>query len=170
MTSISSHQSCPIYLGRLSLNSHLISKLVQVGLVADSASFAYNCFLEKLFKGSGQYLNNAVQTSSHRILILNFLQLIMASKPFPPVNGMTSFWRSSPGSLDNHRSSETLPSECDILIVGAGFSGGSLVTHMLAQPESKNKSIVIVEARQLCSGATGRNGSWQSFLQSWLVF
>jgi hypothetical protein len=82
----------------------------------------------------------------------------MSSKPFPPPNGMTSFWRSSPGSLDNHRSTEELPSLCDILIIGAGYSGGSLVTHMLSQTESKDKSIVVLEARQLCSGATGRNG------------
>ncbi|KAF5963435.1 oxidoreductase [Fusarium bulbicola] len=82
----------------------------------------------------------------------------MSSKPFPPPNGMPSFWRSSPGSLDNHRSTTELPSKCDILIIGAGFSGASLATHMLSQPESKDKSIVVLEARQLCSGATGRNG------------
>ncbi|KAF5671680.1 oxidoreductase [Fusarium heterosporum] len=82
----------------------------------------------------------------------------MTSKPFPPPNGMTSFWRSSPGSLDNHRSTDSLPSQCDILIIGAGFSGGALATHLLSHPESNNKSIVVLEARQLCSGATGRNG------------
>ncbi|KAF4332960.1 gamma-glutamylputrescine oxidoreductase [Fusarium beomiforme] len=82
----------------------------------------------------------------------------MPSKPFPPPNGMPSFWRSSPGSLDSHRSTEQLPAQCDILIIGAGYSGASLVTHMLSQPESKSKSIVVLEARQLCSGATGRNG------------
>ncbi|EGU75886.1 hypothetical protein FOXB_13589 [Fusarium oxysporum f. sp. conglutinans Fo5176] len=84
--------------------------------------------------------------------------LNMSSKPFPPPNGMTSFWRSSPGSLDNHRSTKELPSQCDILIIGAGYSGASLVTHMLSQPESKDKSIVVLKAWQLCSGATGRNG------------
>ncbi|KAI1024117.1 hypothetical protein LB504_005042 [Fusarium proliferatum] len=82
----------------------------------------------------------------------------MSSRPFPPPNGMSSFWRSSPGSLDNHRSTKHLPSQCDILIIGARYSGASLVTHMLSQPESKDKSIVVLEARQLCSGATGRNG------------
>ncbi|KAM5380873.1 hypothetical protein ACJZ2D_003397 [Fusarium nematophilum] len=80
------------------------------------------------------------------------------SNLFPPPRGMTSFWRSSPGPLDNHRSSESLPSQCDILIIGAGFSGASLVTHLLSQEESRTKSILILEARQLCSGATGRNG------------
>ncbi|KAG9250104.1 FAD dependent oxidoreductase [Emericellopsis atlantica] len=80
------------------------------------------------------------------------------SKPFPPARGMTSFWRSNPGSLDNHRSTESLPSECDILIIGAGYSGASLLTHLLANEKYKDKSIVVLEARQLCSGASGRNG------------
>ncbi|KAI1052406.1 hypothetical protein LB507_007512 [Fusarium sp. FIESC RH6] len=82
----------------------------------------------------------------------------MTTRPFPPPNGMTSFWRATPGSLDDHQSTAELPSKCDILIIGAGYSGASLVTHMLSQPESKDKSIVVLEARQLCSGATGRNG------------
>ncbi|RGP60777.1 hypothetical protein FSPOR_10458 [Fusarium sporotrichioides] len=82
----------------------------------------------------------------------------MNSRPFPSPNGMSSFWRSSPGALDNYRSTAQLPSESDIIIIGAGYSGASLVTHMLSQPESKDKSIVVLEARELCSGATGRNG------------
>ncbi|KAL4725811.1 hypothetical protein ACLX1H_006485 [Fusarium chlamydosporum] len=82
----------------------------------------------------------------------------MNSAPFPPPNGMTSFWRSSPGPLDNYRSTVELPSQCDIIIIGAGYAGASLITHMVSQAESKDKSIVVLEARQLCSGATGRNG------------
>ncbi|OBS17642.1 hypothetical protein FPOA_09378 [Fusarium poae] len=82
----------------------------------------------------------------------------MNPKPFPPPNGMASFWRSSPGVLDNYRSTSQIPSECDIIIVGAGYSGASLVTHMVSLPEARDKSIVVFEARELCSGATGRNG------------
>ncbi|KAJ4290267.1 hypothetical protein N0V90_010482 [Kalmusia sp. IMI 367209] len=82
----------------------------------------------------------------------------MAKTTLPPANGMSSFWRSSPGALDDYRSTESLPAECDVLIVGAGYSGASLITHFLSQAESANKSFVILEARQLCSGASGRNG------------
>ncbi|KAG8349655.1 hypothetical protein FVEN_g12119 [Fusarium venenatum] len=72
---------------------------------------------------------------------------------------MVSFWRSSPGVLDNHRStvSITFGVECDIIIIGAGYSGASLVTHMLSVPESRDKSIVVLEDLELCPGATGRN-------------
>lgn len=81
----------------------------------------------------------------------------------PPTNGMTSFWRSAPGSLDNYRSTDDLPNQVDVLIVGAGYSGASLITHLLAQHESRDKSFVILEARQLCSGASGRNGTYSLF-------
>ncbi|KAH7309817.1 FAD dependent oxidoreductase [Stachybotrys elegans] len=82
----------------------------------------------------------------------------MASKPFPVPKGMPSFWQTAPGHLDNHRSSAALPVESDIVIIGAGYSGASLVTHLLDNQGSQKKTILVLEARQLCSGATGRNG------------
>lgn len=88
----------------------------------------------------------------------------MAHKPFPHPDGMASFWRSSPGELDDFRSTKDLPSAADIVIVGAGFSGGSLVTHLLASDNARGKSILVLEARELCSGATGRNGNLCSLI------
>lgn len=71
---------------------------------------------------------------------------------------MKSFWRANPGTLDNHRSTAQLPEECDIVVVGAGYSAAALVTHIIAQAKGNLPSILVLEARQLCSGATGRNG------------
>jgi glycine/D-amino acid oxidase-like deaminating enzyme len=84
----------------------------------------------------------------------------MQSKNTPVPNGMTSFWRTEPHTLDSHRSTEFLPNKCDIAIIGAGYAGASVTHHILSQisPGSKPPSIVILEARQACSGATGRNG------------
>ena len=81
-------------------------------------------------------------------------------KYIPVPNGTTSFWRTEPHFLDSHRSTESLPQECDIVVVGAGYAGASVVHHILDQisPGSMLPSIVILEARQACSGATGRNG------------
>jgi hypothetical protein len=42
--------------------------------------------------------------------------------PFPTAHSMPSYWRSNSNPIDSHRSSETLPSEADIVIVGAGYS------------------------------------------------
>ncbi|PLN83231.1 FAD dependent oxidoreductase superfamily [Aspergillus taichungensis] len=83
------------------------------------------------------------------------------ARSFPADHGMTSFWRSQPHALDNHRSTEILPESSDIVIIGSGYAGTSTAYHCLQRSQSagaENPSIVILEARQACSGATGRNG------------
>lgn len=81
------------------------------------------------------------------------------SAPSLAPNSITSFWRTEPHHLDNHRSTESLPTECDIVIVGAGYAGASVAHHILEQTNGSNRpAILILEGRQACSGATGRNG------------
>jgi ribulose 1,5-bisphosphate synthetase/thiazole synthase len=76
-----------------------------------------------------------------------------------PVPGSTkSFWRTDLDELDSHRSTPDLPAEADVVIIGAGFSGASLA-HYLYEDNHNPPSVVILEAREACSGATGRNGS-----------
>ena len=81
----------------------------------------------------------------------------MASRPFPVPNPTLPFWRTQLHELDNYRSTEELPSKCDVLIIGAGFSGTAVAYHLLDGNPSP-PSITILEARSVCSGATGRNG------------
>lgn len=82
------------------------------------------------------------------------------SEPFPIDHGMTSFWRSEPHPFDNHRSTDVLPDESDVVIIGAGFAGAATAYHCLQRSKalSRDLSVVVLEARQACSGATGRNG------------
>ena len=78
----------------------------------------------------------------------------------PPVpNSTTSFWRTAAHELDRHRSTPELPTECDIVIVGAGFAGAALA-HFLYKDNPSPPPVVILEAREACSGATGRNGMY----------
>ncbi|KAI1380274.1 FAD dependent oxidoreductase [Hypoxylon crocopeplum] len=79
------------------------------------------------------------------------------ASPFPVENSTLPFWRTKPHEIDNHRTTAELPEKCDVLIVGAGFSGTSIAYHLLGDDPSP-PSIVILEARSACSGATGRNG------------
>ncbi|KAF1849692.1 DAO-domain-containing protein [Cucurbitaria berberidis CBS 394.84] len=77
---------------------------------------------------------------------------------FPKQGGQSmSYWlqqvRCDP--LLDHRTSETLPKEADTVIIGSGISGTLVTKHHLETWPSK--SVVIVEAREFCSGATGRN-------------
>jgi hypothetical protein len=85
-----------------------------------------------------------------------------ASGTFPHKNPTLPFWRTQLHELDDHRSTEELPESCDILIIGGGYAGIAAAYHLLCGQDSSNNSrpsIVLVEARQACSGATGRNGT-----------
>jgi hypothetical protein len=75
----------------------------------------------------------------------------------PTVGGGTeSFWRTNLHELDDCRSTEQLPEQSDIVIIGAGYAGVATAYHLL---EAGSKaSITLLEARGACSGATGRNG------------
>ena len=77
--------------------------------------------------------------------------------PFPHPTSTLPFWRTQPDELDIHRTTEELPTKCDVLIIGAGYAGASTAYHVFKDNASP-PSVVILEARQACSGATGRNG------------
>ncbi|KAF9872560.1 FAD dependent oxidoreductase superfamily protein [Colletotrichum karsti] len=83
----------------------------------------------------------------------------MSPAPFPVPNATVPFWRTELHELDSHQSSEELPAEQDIVIIGAGYTGAALAHYLLEDlDESSRPSITILEARQACSGATARNG------------
>lgn len=72
----------------------------------------------------------------------------------PVPNPTKAFWQSELSAYANHQSPWL--DRADIVIVGAGVSGTSLArTVLYHQPDTK---IVLIDARSLCSGATGRNG------------
>ncbi|KAJ9622183.1 hypothetical protein H2204_011615 [Knufia peltigerae] len=80
---------------------------------------------------------------------------------FPHPQPMTSYWLSAAADLANHRTTESLPTEADVVIIGSGFSGSAAAYFLATQSRTGNvkcPSTVILEARQVCSGATGRNG------------
>ncbi|KAH8198920.1 hypothetical protein TruAng_006928 [Truncatella angustata] len=82
------------------------------------------------------------------------------SGKFPTANPTASFWLSEPHELHAYRSSDTTPDGCDIAIIGTGMAGVASAYHILTKcaAEHQRPSIVLFEARQACSGATGRNG------------
>lgn len=62
-------------------------------------------------------------------------------------------------SADHSKSSQpSLPSFIDTIIIGSGISG-ALIAHNLFQRDhgGSSKSLLMLEARELASGATGRN-------------
>ncbi|KAJ5145090.1 hypothetical protein N7448_002482 [Penicillium atrosanguineum] len=71
-----------------------------------------------------------------------------------------SYWMKKRHSLASFCSSNALPKQCDIAIIGTGMSGVATAYHILSKPDTglEQPSVVLLEARQACSGATGRNG------------
>ncbi|KAK8109192.1 hypothetical protein PG984_014993 [Apiospora sp. TS-2023a] len=91
------------------------------------------------------------------------------SPGLPVPNPSTPYWTQDPPypELVKHQSAE-LPSRADVAIIGSGISGAA-VAHSLLALGAKNKNnksagnnsfdnIVVLEARDICSGATARNG------------
>lgn len=79
----------------------------------------------------------------------------------PCPNSSASFWHSEPNPfLLSHRTTPTLPSKTDIVIIGTGITGASIARYLTSDPRTKslNLSILVLEAREVCWGATGRNG------------
>lgn len=76
-----------------------------------------------------------------------------------------------PHPLASYRSSNVVPEECDIAIIGTGMSGVATAYHILSDPMigPENPSVVLLEARQACAGATGRNGEPKTAIQTSLI-
>lgn len=75
----------------------------------------------------------------------------------PVPSPVISYWLSQPHKFSNLRSTTELPAECDIAIIGSGMAGVT-TAYQLFKQKNPPSSIVLLEARELCSGATGRNG------------
>jgi len=79
----------------------------------------------------------------------------------PVNNATTPYWRTDLHAIDSLRSTEQLPSVCDIAIIGAGMAGVCTAYHLVQQSQQRGDevpSIVLLDARRVCEGATGRNG------------
>jgi hypothetical protein len=75
--------------------------------------------------------------------------------PLPAPNSSKSFWHSEPDEfLIGHKTTPDLPQDADVVIVGCGITGANAARY-LAESGSGLK-IVVLEAREVCWGATGR--------------
>ncbi|KAJ8329601.1 hypothetical protein QVD99_003893 [Batrachochytrium dendrobatidis] len=92
--------------------------------------------------------------------------------PFPhPKPLPSSYWlKSIKGRIPTI---SALPSAADIVVIGTGISGASTVFHLAERFQSLPKPtplrILLLDARDISGGATGRNGGlmWPGLLDSW---
>lgn len=75
----------------------------------------------------------------------------------PSLNPTKSYWQTShPNPIADHRSTSSLPGKATVVIVGTGICGVFAAHELLSQ--STDIDVLVLEARTVCSGATGRNG------------
>ncbi|OCL05976.1 FAD dependent oxidoreductase-like protein [Glonium stellatum] len=74
----------------------------------------------------------------------------------PVPNPTPSYWHQPKAAIANYRSADSLPSSADYVIIGSGISG-TMIAWNLLEKGVKGK-IIMLEAREACGGATGRNG------------
>ncbi|KAK0372399.1 hypothetical protein CLIM01_10236 [Colletotrichum limetticola] len=93
-------------------------------------------------------------------IILSLASKVLGQDPGLPVaNPTISYWQLPPLEGVADHQSEHLPTDVDVVVIGSGMSGTSIAWHLLKENNSSTPlRVAMIEARQACSGATGRNG------------
>ncbi|KAL3424103.1 FAD dependent oxidoreductase [Phlyctema vagabunda] len=77
----------------------------------------------------------------------------------PTPDSTRSFWHTEPSKvLLGHRTTSSLPTTADLVIIGSGISGASAARYLREDESGRHLDVVMLEAREACWGATGRNG------------
>ncbi|KAH5523074.1 hypothetical protein HBI52_057090 [Parastagonospora nodorum] len=79
----------------------------------------------------------------------------------PIDNPTKSYWiEAAESPLRDYRSSEQLPEQTDIVVIGSGYAGASTAywIHKFTEKASRQPEVTVLEARDICGSATGRNG------------
>ncbi|KAG9083984.1 hypothetical protein FRC06_004288 [Ceratobasidium sp. 370] len=105
----------------------------------------------------GAAVRTLVQLSSDYNTLLT---RISQSPGIPSLPTTRSHWQETiPESARlRHASSAVLPDHADIVIIGSGITGTLVARALLEHPNAADLGIVMVEARDVCAGATSRNG------------
>ena len=90
------------------------------------------------------------------------LDRVHADPGVPKDATTSSFWLQEPHPHFSSKPSTPLPAEADVVIIGSGVTGASIARTLLqSRTQNSNPSypkVLMLEARDICSGATGRNG------------
>jgi glycine/D-amino acid oxidase-like deaminating enzyme len=68
------------------------------------------------------------------------------------------YWQKEVHPLANYQSSPSLPKEADVVIVGAGLTGGSAALHIADEAKKRGLRVVMIDAGEVAGQASGRNG------------
>ncbi|KAG5744978.1 hypothetical protein H9Q72_003689 [Fusarium xylarioides] len=82
--------------------------------------------------------------------------LLPGQAGLPSTESTRSYWHHKPSEkLLGHRTTAELPSTADVVVVGSGITGAFAARELV---KGGSKNVVLLEAREACWGAIGRNG------------
>ncbi|KAI3392367.1 hypothetical protein diail_5755 [Diaporthe ilicicola] len=87
-------------------------------------------------------------------------EVVEGQSGLPVPNSTLSYWHKDPSKkLLGHRSTPELPAEADTVIIGTGMTGAFAARFLKERASAaRGESLLVLEAREACWGATGRNG------------
>ena len=97
----------------------------------------------KLIIGAVYLINQTLDTLSKRL---------KESPGVPVPNPSLPFWTIPKSTISSVK--QPLPEYADVVVIGSGITGTSFVYNTLQR--NSNVRLLILEAREVCSGATGR--------------
>jgi hypothetical protein len=77
------------------------------------------------------------------------------SPGLPVDNPTLPYWTVPPINLPAHNNTTALPTHVDVIIIGSGITGVSCARTLLKKGPPGLR-VLVLEARDVCSGATGR--------------
>jgi hypothetical protein len=81
----------------------------------------------------------------------------------PVLNPTRSFWHTThPNPLVHHRTTTNLPTRASVVIIGSGITGAFAARELIVGGVT---DVAVLEARDICSGATGRVSSASGFTE-----
>lgn len=111
----------------------------------------------------GSAISKASQTwnTVRRIQKINdqVSQKLSESPGIPIPSSSTPYWADPISEISDYRSADLVPEHADIIIIGSGITGTAIARTLLEEYDGlEPKSIVMLDARAACYGATARNG------------
>ena len=101
-----------------------------------------------------------LQAATEELLRLNRLrksviERVSQTPGIPVPNPTPSYWTHPPSPIANHIPSN-IPTQADVVIIGSGITALSVARTLLLESRNKPLKLLMLEARETCSGATGR--------------
>lgn len=115
--------------------------------------------VHSLVKAVTTVLTTATETHAALTAVLSRIQ---TRASLPCDSPTRSAWQANPRTFET----TPVPETVDVLVIGSGITGAGVAHTLLSAPVGDDQSplrVAVVDAREICSGATGRNGGHIKF-------